>query len=251
MIKCVYFLGLNKKGFIKDVKMDDYRHDEASLPKIGELFTGRYDSDEPTRFVSFIRAYRNDELVFMSKENKIEKVDEEKVNIKIKKSFQNLINELSSMKSEFAEDYSLLHKDIYSFSDNETSFNIETIKLIEKIYDIKADPVKEININNIQSEMNTITCLSSILDDNNRQKHQFNIRAIGMITSGLIYANHFEIIDVLNSAYKFSFSSSEENKELKKEESNYYVSYNDLLKQWHSLEISSKNIEFKKIKNHF
>lgn len=83
MIECGYFLGLTNKGFIKEVKMDDYTHEENSLPKIGENFTGRYTDESPCSFIGLVNAYKDGELIFITKNNRIEKVNKDKLNKRI------------------------------------------------------------------------------------------------------------------------------------------------------------------------
>lgn len=253
MIECGYFLGLTNKGFIKEVKMDDYTHEENSLPKIGEHFTGRYTDESPCSFIGLVNAYKDGELVFITKNNRIEKVNEDKLNKKIVSSFQKLINELSSIKSEDVSDYSFLNNKDYSFYNDgeESSYNLEVIKRIENVYNIEAIPEKELNIENIKKELNNITCYSSllnILDDKERLQSTFNRYTVGMVATGLTYGKLFEVDDVINSAYPVSFGRNEDEDI---EKNKYYVGYSELTNSWRGFDLVYKQINNTKQQNRF
>lgn len=253
MIECGYFLGLTNKGFIKEVKMDEYTHEESSLPKIGEHFIGRYTDDPACRFVGLVNAHKDGEPIFISKDNKIEKVNNEKLNNKIVLSFQNLINELAAIKSKDVSDYSFLNNRDDNFYNNgeESSYNLEVIKRIENIYGIKVEPEKEFNVENIKKELNNITCYSSllsILDDKERLQSTFNRYTVGMVATGLTYGDLFDINDVINSAYAMSFRRNEDEDI---EKNKYYVGYSELTSCWRGFELVYKQINDTKQKNRF
>lgn len=253
MIECGYFLGLTNKGFIKEVKMDEYTHEESSLPKIGEHFIGRYTDDPACRFVGLVNAHKDGEPIFISKDNKIEKVNNEKLNNKIVLSFQNLINELAAIKSKDVSDYSFLNNRDDNFYNNgeESSYNLELIKRIENIYGIKVEPEKEFNVENIKKELNNITCYSSllsILDDKERLQSTFNRYTVGMVATGLTYGDLFDINDVINSAYAMSFRRNEDEDI---EKNKYYVGYSELTSCWRGFELVYKQINDTKQKNRF
>lgn len=253
MIECGYFLGLTQEGFIKSVKMDEYTHEESSLPKIGELFTGRYTDDPACRFVGLVNAHKDGEPIFISKDNKIEKVNNEKLNKKIVQSFQNLINELAAIKSKDVSDYSFLNNKDYSFYNDgeESSYNLEVIKRIENVYNIEAIPEKELNIENIKKELNNITCYSSllnILDDKERLQSTFNRYTVGMVATGLTYGKLFEVDDVINSAYPVSFGRNEDEDI---EKNKYYVGYSELANSWRGFDLVYKQINNTKQQNRF
>ena len=253
MIECGYFLGLTNKGFIKEVKMDDYTHEENSLPKIGENFTGRYTDESPCSFIGLVNAYKDGELIFITKNNRIEKVNEDKLNKKIVSSFQKLINELSSIKSKDVSDYSFLNNRDDNFYNNgeESSYNLEVIKRIENVYNIEAIPEKELNIENIKKELNNITCYSSllnILDDKERLQSTFNRYTVGMVATGLTYGKLFEVDDVINSAYPVSFGRNEDEDI---EKNKYYVGYSELTNSWRGFDLVYKQINNTKQQNRF
>lgn len=253
MIECGYFLGLTNKGFIKEVKMDEYTHEESSLPKIGELFTGRYTDDSACRFVGLVNAHKDGEPIFISKDNKIEKVNNEKLNKKIVLSFQNLINELAAIKLKDVSDYSFLNNRDDNFYNNgeESSYNLEVIKRIENVYNIEAIPEKELNIENIKKELNNITCYSSllnILDDKERLQSTFNRYTVGMVATGLTYGKLFEVDDVINSAYPVSFGRNEDEDI---EKNKYYVGYSELANSWRGFDLVYKQINNTKQQNRF
>ena len=253
MIECGYFLGLTKEGFIKEVKMDEYNHEESSLPKIGEHFTGRYTDEPPCVFVGLVNAYKDGEPIFISKDNKIEKVNNEKLNKKIVLSFQNLINELAAIKSKDVSDYSFLNNKDYNFDNNDkdSSYNLEVIKRIENVYNIQAVPEKEFNVENIKKELNNITCYSSllnILDDKERLQSNFNRYTVGIVATGLTYGKLFDVDDVINSAYPVSFGRNEDEDI---EKNKYYVGYSELTNSWRGFELVYKQINDKKQQNRF
>lgn len=253
MIECGYFLGLTQEGFIKSVKMDEYTHEESSLPKIGELFTGRYTDDPACRFVGLVNAHKDGEPIFISKDNKIEKVNNEKLNKKIVLSFQNLINELAAIKSKYVSDYSFLNNRDDNFYNNgeDSSYNLEVIKRIENIYGIKAEPEKEFNVENIKKELNNITCYSSllnILDDKERLQSTFNRYTVGMVATGLTYGKLFDVDDVINSAYPVSFGRNEDEDI---EKNKYYVGYSELTNSWRGFDLVYKQINNTKQQNRF
>lgn len=254
MIECGYFLGLTNKGFIKEVKMDEYTHEESSLPKIGEHFTGRYTDEPPCVFVGLINAYKDGESIFISKDNKVEKVNNEKLNKKIVLSFQKLINELAAFKSEDVSDYSFLNNKDYNFDNNDedSSYNLEVIKRIENVYNIQAVPEKEVNVENIKKELNNITCYSSLLNflDDKEQLLQsnFNRYTVGIVATGLTYGKLFEVDDVISSAYAVSFGRNED-----KDTNNnkYYVSYSELTNSWRGFDLVYQQINSTKQQNRF
>lgn len=253
MIECGYFLGLTKEGFIKEVKMDEYNHEESSLPKIGEHFTGRYTDEPPCVFVGLVNAYKDGEPIFISKDNKIEKVNNEKLNKKIVLSFQNLINELAAIKSKDVSDYSFLNNKDYNFDNNDkdSSYNLEVIKRIENVYNIHAVPEKEFNVENIKKELNNIICYSSllnILDDKERLQSNFNRYTVGIVATGLTYGKLFDVDDVINSAYPVSFGRNEDEDI---EKNKYYVGYSELTNSWRGFELVYKQINDTKQKNRF
>lgn len=252
MIECGYFLGLTQEGFIKSVKMDEYTHEESSLPKIGELFTGRYTDDPACRFVGLVNAYKDGEPIFISKDNKIEKVNNEKLNKKIVISFQNLINELAAITSKDVSDYSFLNNRDDNFYNNgeDSSYNLEVIKRIENIYGIKAEPEKEFNVENIKKELNNITCYSSllnILDDKERLQSTFNRYTVGMVATGLTYGKIFDIDKVINSSYALSFRRNEDEEERNK----YYVGYSELTSIWDGFDLVYQQINSTKQQHRF
>lgn len=253
MIECGYFLGLTKEGFIKEVKMDEYNHEESSLPKIGEHFTGRYTDEPPCVFVGLVNAYKDGEPIFISKDNKIEKVNNEKLNKKIVLSFQNLINELAAIKSKDVSDYSFLNNKDYNFDNNDkdSSYNLEVIKRIENVYNIQAVPEKEFNVENIKKELNNIICYSSllnILDDKERLQSNFNRYTVGIVATGLTYGKLFDVDDVINSAYPVSFGRNEDEDI---EKNKYYVGYSELTNSWRGFELIYKQINDTKQQNRF
>jgi len=254
MIECGYFLGLTNKGFIKEVKMDEYTYKESSLPKIGEYFTGRYTDEPPCVFVGLVNAYKDGESIFISKDNKIEKVNNEKLNKKIILSFQKLINELAAFKSKDVSDYSFLNNKDYNFDNNneDSSYNLEVIKRIESVYSIQAVPEKFFNVENIKKELNNITCYSSLLnflDDKEQQlQYNFNRYTVGIIATGLTYGKLFEVDDVISSAYAVSFGRNED------EDTNnnkYYVSYSELTNSWRGFDLVYQQINSTKQQNRF
>lgn len=254
MIECGYFLGLTNKGFIKEVKMDEYTHEESSLPKIGEHFTGRYTDESPCSFIGLVNAYKDGELIFITKDNKIEKVNEDKLNKKIVSSFQKLINELSSIRSEDVSDYSFLNNKDYNFYNNgeESSYNLEVIKRIENVYNIEAIPEKEFNVENIKKELNNITYYSGLLkfldDKEQRLQSNFNRYTVGIVATGLTYGKLFEVDDVLSSAYAISFRRNEDEDT---KNNKYYVGYSELTSCWRGFELVYKQINDTKQKNRF
>jgi len=231
MIDCAYFWGLTKNGFVKEVKMDHYEHREDSLPKIGELFHGRYTDDEPCAFIGLCHALRDgsDERIFIDKNNEIKLIDTEKVKDKLSKCFQSLINQLVVMPSNFAKDYSYIseneHRNI--MKDN-TSYNIEVIKSIEDVYNIQASPVDKIDIATVKKEMNSITTLSAMLGFSYPQDEvllsRFNRTAIGAIATGMAYGNVFNVDNVIESAMAVSYSNDGEN--------NFSIGYSDVMSSY-------------------
>lgn len=253
MIECGYFLGLTKEGFIKEVKMDDFNHEESTLPKIGELFTGRYTDDPACRFVGLVNAHKDGEPIFITKDNNIEKINDEKLNKKIVSSFQNLINELAAIKSKDVSDYSFLNNRDYNFDNNgeESSYNLEVIKRIENVYNIKAVSKKEFNVENIKKELNNITCYSSllnILNDKERFQSTFNKYAVGMIATGLTYGNIFDIDKVIDSAYAVSFGRNEDEDT---KNNKYYVGYSELTSSWRGFDLVYQQINSAKPQSRF
>lgn len=253
MIECGYFLGLTKEGFIKEVKMDEYNHEESSLPKIGEHFTGRYTDEPPCVFVGLVNAYKDGEPIFISKDNKIEKVNNEKLNKKIVLSFKNLINELAAIKSKDVSDYSFLNNKDYNFDNNDkdSSYNLEVIKRIENVYNIQSVPEKEFNVENIKKELNNIICYSSllnILDDKERLQSNFNRYTVGIVATGLTYGKLFDVDDVINSAYPVLFGRNEDEDI---EKNKYYVGYSELTNSWRGFELVYKQINDTKQQNRF
>lgn len=251
MIECGYFLGLTKESFIKEVKMAEYIHEESSLPKIGELFTGRYTDDPACVFVGLVNAHKDGEPIFITKDNNIEKVNDEKLNKKIVSSFQNLINELAAIKSKDVSDYSFLNSRDFNFDNNgeESSYNLEVIKRIENVYSIKAAPEKGFSIENIKKELNNITCYSSllnILDDKERLQSTFNRYAVGMVATGLTYGNIFDTDKVIDSAYAVSFRTEDD-----EERNKYYVGYSELTSSWRGFDLVYQKINSTKQQSRF
>lgn len=238
MINCAYFFGLTKNGFVKEIKMDHNEHSEDSLPKIGELFSGRYTDEEPVIFIGLCYALQNysDDRVFIDKNNEIKVIDTQKVKEKLSKCFQSLINQLTVMPSNFAKDYSYVSKNEHrNIMKDNTSYNIETIKSIEDVYKIQASPVDKIDTVTIKKEMCSITTLSAMLGLSEPQDEvllsRFNRLAIGTIATGMSYGNVFNVDDVIESAMAVSYSNDGEN--------NFSIEYSDVMSSYRRM-ISAK-----------
>lgn len=241
MIDCAYFWGLTKNGFVKEVKMDHHEHSEDSLPKIGELFHGRYTDDEPCAFIGLCHALRDgsDDRIFIDKHNEIKNIDTEKVKDKLSKCFQSLINQLAAMPSNFAKDYSYVSENEHrNIMKDKTSYNIEVIKNIEDVYNIQANRVEKIDIATVRKEMNSITTLSAMLGFSYPQDEvllsRFNRTAIGTVATGMAYGDVFDVNDVIESAMAVSYSNDGEN--------NFSIGYSDVMSSYERMKIAKEKI---------